>query len=80
MALPFGQPGRAYYATELIGLAGSGSGAVQRELARLGRPVIPTILSRKELAKRLKSDNAFVQRVLFQPKFWLIGSQDDLGD
>ena len=31
----FAQPGRSYYATELIGLAGVGSGAVQRELARL---------------------------------------------
>lgn len=31
----FGQPERSFYATELIGLAGGGSGAVQRELARL---------------------------------------------
>ncbi|MGA7181150.1 MAG: hypothetical protein WBX11_16410 [Thiobacillaceae bacterium] len=33
LGLIFGQPGRSFYATELIGLAGSGSGAVQRELA-----------------------------------------------
>jgi|GEM_PF-1991796 hypothetical protein len=31
----FGQPDRSFFATELIGLAGGGSGAVQRELARL---------------------------------------------
>ena len=31
----FGQPDRSFYATELIGLVGAGSGAVQRELARL---------------------------------------------
>ncbi len=35
LGLLFGTPARSYYATELIALAGSGSGAVQRELARL---------------------------------------------
>jgi predicted nucleotidyltransferase len=35
LGLLFGQPDRSFYATELIGLAGGGSGAVQRELARL---------------------------------------------
>ena len=35
LALLFGQPSRSFFATELIGLTGSGSGAVQRELTRL---------------------------------------------
>ena len=35
LALLFGQPGRSFFASELIGLTGSGSGAVQRELKRL---------------------------------------------
>jgi predicted nucleotidyltransferase len=35
LAFLFGQPERSFFATELIGLAGGGSGAVQRELARL---------------------------------------------
>ncbi len=35
LAQLFGRPGRSFYATELIGLTGGGSGAVQRELARL---------------------------------------------
>ena len=35
LALLFGQPSRSFFATELIGLTGSGSGAVQRELKRL---------------------------------------------
>ncbi len=35
LVLLFGQPERSFFATELIGLAGGGSGAVQRELARL---------------------------------------------
>jgi len=33
----FGQTGRSFYASELIRLAGTGSGAAQRELARLER-------------------------------------------
>ena len=177
LGLLFGQPGRSFYATELIGLTGAGSGAVQRELARLaqsglitvrplgnqkhyqanpqsplfdelcaiaqktvglaeplrnalssmksqihaafvfgsvakredtatsdidlmvisdglsygdvfgflettsvrlGRKVNPTILTRKELAKRVKGNEAFVTRVLSQPKIWLIGGEDSL--
>jgi len=37
LAFLFGQPERSFFATELIGLAGGGSGAVQRELARLAQ-------------------------------------------
>ena len=37
LAYLFGQPERSFFATELIGLAGGGSGAVQRELARLAQ-------------------------------------------
>ena len=177
LALLFGQPERSYYATEIIGLAKAGSGAVQRELARLsqsglvtaqavgnqkhyqanpaspvfaelsgmvqktfglaeplraaltplakriaaafvygsiakkqdttgsdvdlmivsddltypdlyatlegvsqrlGRTVNPTVYTHKELAKRIKSGESFVKRVLEQPKIWLIGGEDDL--
>ncbi len=39
----FGQPQRSYYANELIGLAGSGSGAVQRELKRLEQSGLVTV-------------------------------------
>ena len=35
LAYLFGQPERSFFATEIIKLAGGGSGAVQRELARL---------------------------------------------
>lgn len=174
LALLFGQPARSFYANELIGLAGMGSGAVQRELAKLassglvtvraignqkhyqananspifpelqgivqktfglaeplrhtlgplakqivaafvygsvakksdtsasdidlmvlsdelaysdlfaaleaasatiGRTVNPTILTRKELSKRVKTKEAFMTRVLAQPKIWIIGDE-----
>ena len=42
LAWLFGQPERSFYATELIGLAGAGSGAVQRELARLAQSGLVT--------------------------------------
>ena len=35
LAVLFGNPGRSFYANEIIALAGTGTGAVQRELARL---------------------------------------------
>lgn len=177
LALLFGQPHRSFYASELIGLARAGSGAVQRELAklsqsglltvkmvgsqkhyqananspiyaelhgitqktvglaeplrdalaplarkiraafvygsvakrqdtaasdidvmllsdelsygdvfsvledlgmRLGRTINPTILTQHEFNKRLKRKEAFLTRVLAQPKIWLIGGEDDL--
>lgn len=177
LAVLFGNPGRSFYANELISLAGSGTGAVQRELARLelaglvtvkrvgnqkhyqanaasavfeelrglvlktsglvdvlrsalqplaakidsafvygsvakkqdtagsdidlmvvsdtltyadlfaaleeaavrlGRTVNPTAYSRKELDKRMRSDNAFIKRVWSQPRLWVIGEAHDL--
>ena len=177
LALLFGQPDRSFYATELITMAGAGSGAVQRELAKLeqsglvtsrrignqkhyqanresplfaelsgivrktvgvaeplrealhslasdiraafvygsiakrsdtsrsdidlmivsdkltyadiyaalepfalsvNRKVNPTIYTRLELSKRIRAGNAFVRRVLEQPKVWVIGTEHDL--
>ena len=177
LAVLFGNPGRSFYANEVIALAGSGTGAVQRELARLemaglvtvtrvgnqkhyqadtaapvfeelrglvlktaglvdvlrdalgpltaqisaafvfgsvakrqdtaksdidlmvvsdslsyadlfivleeatnrlGRTVNPTVYSRQELNKRVRADNAFVKRVLAQPKLWVIGEERGL--
>lgn len=43
LSLLFGQPDRSFYASELIGLAGAGSGAVQRELARLAQSGLVTV-------------------------------------
>lgn len=177
LAVLFGNPGRSFYANEVIALAGSGTGAVQRELARLeaaglvtvthvgkqkhyqantsapvykelrglvlktsglvdtlrtvlapltsqiqsafvygsvakgkdttksdidlmvvsdsltyadlfasleaatqrlGRTVNPTVYSRQELNKRIREKNSFIQRVLAQPKLWVIGEEHGL--
>jgi predicted nucleotidyltransferase len=43
LGLIFGQPERSFYATELIGLTRGGSGAVQRELARLEESGLVTV-------------------------------------
>ncbi len=43
LAYLFGQPERSFFATELIKLAGGGSGAVQRELARLADSGLVTV-------------------------------------
>jgi predicted nucleotidyltransferase len=45
---------------------------------RLGRTVNPTVYSRADWSRRLKSGNAFVTRVLAQPKLWIIGGEHDL--
>lgn len=43
LGLLFGQPHRSFFASELIALTGGGSGAVQRELARLGASGLVTM-------------------------------------
>lgn len=48
---------------------------LERASARLGRKVAPTIYSSKEFAERVKLENAFVTRILAQPKLWLIGDE-----
>lgn len=46
---------------------------------RLGRKISPVIYTDAELARRRTADNSFVQRVLEQPKVFLIGGTDELG-
>jgi predicted nucleotidyltransferase len=53
-------------------------GALEPLAARLGRTINPIVYSRRELARRRNEDNAFVTRVLAQPKIWIIGTEDDL--
>jgi predicted nucleotidyltransferase len=43
LGLLFGQPERSFFATELISLAGAGSGAVQREIQRLVESGLVTV-------------------------------------
>src|SRR5208282_6035547 len=43
LALLYGQPERSFYATDIIERTGSGSGAVQRELRRLGESGLVTV-------------------------------------
>ena len=52
--------------------------ALEEVSARLGRHVNATVYSPQELAKRVKQDNAFVTRVLAQPKIWIVGDESDL--
>ena len=44
----------------------------------LGRKVNPTVYSKAELQNKLEAGNAFLRRVLDQPKIFLIGSSGDL--
>lgn len=53
-------------------------GALESAAATLGRKVNPTLYSPAEIDKRISQDNAFVTRVLQQPKIWLIGNEDQL--
>ena len=53
-------------------------GALENATTTLGRKVNPTLYTPAEIAKRIQQDNAFVTRVLQQPKIWLIGTEDQL--
>lgn len=49
--------------------------ALEEATNRLGRSVNPTVYSRQELDKRVRADNAFIKRVVAQPKLWVIGEE-----
>jgi predicted nucleotidyltransferase len=51
---------------------------LEEATGRLGRKVNPTVYAPAELARRIRQGNAFVRRVLAQPKIWLIGGERDL--
>src|SRR5947208_12383295 len=53
-------------------------GALERVATSVGRKVNPTVYTAAEFSKRARTENAFVTRVLEQPKLWVIGSEDDL--
>ena len=48
--------------------------------ARLGRTVSPTLYTQQELRRKLKRGNAFLRKILQQPKVFLIGSERDLAE
>ncbi|MGA9572569.1 MAG: nucleotidyltransferase domain-containing protein, partial [Lysobacterales bacterium] len=51
---------------------------LEQVTSKLGRPINPTVYAPAELRKRIAAGNAFIQRVLAQPKLWLTGSASDL--
>lgn len=55
-------------------------GALEPATVTLGRTVNPTLYTPGDLAQRSAQDNAFVVRVLDQPKIWLIGNDEVLND
>lgn len=46
--------------------------------AQLARKVSPSIYSSADVARKLKAGNAFLTRIMAQPKIFLIGSENDL--
>lgn len=52
--------------------------ALHPAIEGLGRPVHPTLYTRAALAGRIADGNAFVTKVLAQPKLWIIGGENDL--
>ena len=53
-------------------------GALESAAQTLGRTINPTLYTRAELARRRAQDNAFVTRVLDQPRIWLMGDEEAL--
>jgi predicted nucleotidyltransferase len=52
--------------------------ALEPATKRLQRTVNPTLYSRMDIDKRIRDGNAFVKRVLAQPKLWVIGEERSL--
>ncbi len=50
--------------------------ALEGASQRLGRTINPALYTAKDFRARLQSDNAFIHRVMQQPKIWLIGQEE----
>ena len=46
--------------------------------SKLGRPINPTIYTKRQIRDKLKTRDSFITRVLKQDKLWIKGSQDDI--
>jgi hypothetical protein len=53
-------------------------GGLERVTRALGRKINPTVYTAAEFSNRARTENAFVTRVLEQPKLWVIGSEREL--
>jgi predicted nucleotidyltransferase len=52
--------------------------ALEPAAEKLGRPINPTVHTKKDWLLRVKAGNAFANRVAQQPKIWIIGGEHDL--
>ena len=52
--------------------------AMEAVEGRLGRQVNPTLYTHEDLKRRHQEGNAFVGRILSQPKIWLKGNEHDV--
>ncbi|RYX97492.1 MAG: transcriptional regulator [Comamonadaceae bacterium] len=52
--------------------------ALRPAATALGRKVNPTLYQPIDMARRISEENAFITRVLQQPKIWLIGREEQL--
>lgn len=52
--------------------------ALEETESQLGRPVNPSIYEQEQVSTKLAQRNAFLTRVMEQPKLWVKGSEDDL--
>lgn len=57
---------------------GEAFGVLEAATRQLGRKVNPTLYSPEEWRKKRQQKNAFVSKVLKQPKLWLIGTEEAL--
>lgn len=52
--------------------------ALEPSAKRLGRTINPTLYSQREFELRVRKKQAFLTRVLAQPKIWIVGGPRDL--
>jgi predicted nucleotidyltransferase len=55
-------------------------GALAEAGEELGRTINPSIYSPQDIKKKISEGNAFLTRVMEQPKIWVKGSDDDISE
>ncbi len=46
----------------------------------LGRPINPSIYTAEQIKSKLQQKNSFLTRLMEQPKLWVKGGEDDIGE
>lgn len=81
LGLLYGKPDKSFYTNEVVSesLAYADLMNVLTEAEEIiGRTINPSIYTIEQIKKKINQKNAFLTRLMEQPKLWVKGNEDDI--